>query len=92
LEGPAVPQSFTYYYILIPLHAATILVIAGSSRRFGCGCAALWSRLSAGHDGFRAGVRPGAAVICGLGRQSKPDGIIFEVPAHTLRLALIFFH
>jgi len=36
-----------YYYSLIPLHAATILVvqavspvIAGSSRRFGCGCAA----------------------------------------------------
>jgi hypothetical protein len=42
-----------YYYILIPLHAATILVgqavspvIAGSSRRFGCGYAALRGRIA----------------------------------------------
>jgi hypothetical protein len=39
--------------------------------------------LSAGHDGFRAGVRAGPAVICGLGHQSRPDGIIFDVPAQT---------
>jgi len=40
--------------------------------------------LSAGHDGFRAGVRVRPAVILGLGHQSRPDDNIFDVPAHTI--------
>jgi hypothetical protein len=47
--------------------------------------------LSACHDGFRAGVRAGTAAICGLGYQSQPNGIIFAVQAHTLKLALISY-
>jgi hypothetical protein len=45
-----------------------------------------WSRLSACHDGFLAGVRPRPAVICGLGHPFRPEGISFDVPAHALKL------
>jgi hypothetical protein len=52
---------------------------------------ASWSGPLAGHDGFRAGVRAGPAVFCGLGHQSRPDGIIFDVQEHTLKFALVTY-
>ena len=50
-----------------------------------------WSRLLACHDGFRAGVRPGPAVIYGLWPPVQSGQDIFDVPAHTLKFAFISY-
>src|ERR1700687_247346 len=79
---------------MLPSRATRLNIVLRKKSPFGFGkrnARWTWSGLSAGHVGFRAGVRAGPAVIFALGNQSRTEGIIFDVSAHTLELRLISY-